>query len=186
MMLLLLLLSLLAASLGTAAAAPVAAGWMRPGSGEIAFAKAYGDHMVLAAAPAKSSVWGYGPPGTTVKVAAASEAAAVGGTAAAVVAEAQVEVKADGTWKAFLPPVSASATAHTITASAVGGQKSAALHDVLFGAVWVCGGQVRCAIMQLVAPATAQIVSGARLSCRSQTWSTPQARSQRFPGRRIA
>eukprot|EP01051_Picozoa_sp_SAG22_P005111 SAG22_NODE_295_length_12850_cov_9.179202_10_plen_222_part_00 len=94
------------------------------------FARAYGDHMVLAASPKHASVWGYAAPGAAVKV----QVAAIGHTA-------DVKAGADGTWKIYLPPVPASNTAHTITATA--DAKTVQLVGVLFGAVWVCGGQVR-------------------------------------------
>lgn len=119
------------------AAGTAAPRWVRPRTSELAFAKAYGDHMVLASAPNKSSVWGYGPPGTTVTVSASDAADG------REVAAAQVPVSADGTWKVLLAPVPASSTAHTISASlTAASQISISLHDVLFGAVWVCGGQV--------------------------------------------
>lgn len=125
--------------------------WVRPLTGELAFAKAYGDHMVLASAPNKSSVWGYGPPGTAVTV---SALVAADGREVAV---AEVPVSADGTWRVLLAPVPASSTAHTITASSTGAsQDSVSLHDVLFGAVWVCGGQV-LALNLLPAPLSTRV-----------------------------
>ena len=118
-----------------AAGAQTTPGWARGelAPGQLAFARAYGDHMVLAAGPAKASVWGYGSPGTTVRVSAAQEAEG------SVVSTADAVVGADGTWKAYLPPVAAGSAAHTVTATS--GAQSVALKDVLFGAVWVCGGQ---------------------------------------------
>ena len=108
--------------------------WVRGdlAAGQLAFARAYGDHMVLAAAPAKASVWGYGPPGTAVRVDAAREGES------SVVVTADAVAGTDGTWKAYLSPVAAGSAAHTVTATS--GAKSVALSDVLFGAVWVCGG----------------------------------------------
>ena len=132
-----LLLAAAAAGLAAATSPPRRSpGWVRGelGPGQLAFARAYGDHMVLAAAPAKASVWGYGTPGTTVRVSAAAEGS---GT----VAEAEAAVGADGTWKVYLPPVAATAAAHTVTATASGSGQSQRLADVLFGAVGVCGGQ---------------------------------------------
>lgn len=118
--------------------------WVRPRAGELAFAKAYGDHMVLAAAPSKSSVWGYGEPGTKVTVSAL--AAADGREVAA----AEAVVAEDGTWKVLLAPVTTSSMSHKIIASSTGtSQQSAILRDVLFGSVWVCGGQVLALVLRL-------------------------------------
>jgi hypothetical protein len=94
--------------------------------------------MVLAAGPAKASVWGYGGPGATVRVTATLG----GGNSSeegSIVATVDAAVGTDGTWKAYLPPVVAGSAAHTVTATS--GAQSVALTDVLFGAVWVCGGQ---------------------------------------------
>ena len=124
--------------------------WVWPRAGELAFAKAYGDHMVLAAAPSKSSVWGYGEPGTQVTVSALAVADG------REVAAAEAMVAEDGTWKVLLAPVTTSSMAHTITASSTGASQSAILRDVLFGSVWVCGGQV-LALVSVLRASTAHI-----------------------------
>ena len=100
------------------------------------FALAYGDHMVLQQAPAQASVWGFAPPSTRVTVTASS------GTAPAT--EAVAVAGSDGTWKAMLPAIPGGSSPYTITAaqdSAAAAPATIALADVLFGDVWVCGGQ---------------------------------------------
>eukprot|EP00040_Diaphanoeca_grandis_P014171 m.71704 g.71704 ORF g.71704 m.71704 type:complete len:647 (-) comp24383_c0_seq2:239-2179(-) len=97
------------------------------------FANAYGSHMVLAAAPNSSVVWGYAPNGaSSVTVTAAS-------TSGTTITSPPATVDSDGMWKAILPPINASLTPFTITAKT--SSDSIMLSDVLFGSVWVCGGQ---------------------------------------------
>ena len=50
-------------------------------------------------------------------------------------------VGADGIWRVSLPSTPASLTPHTLTATCASGG-SASLSDVLFGDVFLCGGQV--------------------------------------------
>jgi sialate O-acetylesterase len=114
------------------AAAATTPGWVRGDAGTLRFSRAHGDHMVLAAAPKKASVWGFGEAGQTVTVVVSSAVAAVD-------AATQAVVGADGQWKSFLAPVAAGATPHTVTATS--GAQTAKLSDVVFGQVWVCGGQ---------------------------------------------
>ena len=91
------------------------------------FALAYGDHMVLQRAPARATIWGFAPAAATVEV------TGVGTAAVTAVAGS------DGVWKVALPATDA-AVPHTITAR-IGGGSTITLSDVLFGDVWVCGGQ---------------------------------------------
>ena len=98
----------------------------RVGDG-FSLSKTLGDHMVLQRAPVSAVVWGFAPPGTTVTTTFGTQ---------------KIVSKADGnsTWRASLPPTPASATAHTISFAASTGE-TASLTDVLFGDVYVCGGQ---------------------------------------------
>ena len=107
----------------------------------VRFANPLGDHMVLQAGES-SQVWGFGPPGSPLVVTLQSS---VAGTPARVVRT--TVSAADGSWLARLPEVLAQpGTVHptyTITASARGAEngENATLTDVLFGDVFVCGGQ---------------------------------------------
>lgn len=92
-----------------------------------ALSRTLGDRMVLQRAPASAVVWGFAPPGTSVKTLFA-------GTSYTSTAGA------DTVWRQSLPPTPASATGVAITFSASTGA-TAALNDVLFGDVYVCGGQ---------------------------------------------
>ena len=86
------------------------------------------DHMVLQRAPAAAVVWGFAAPGTTVTT-------TFGG-------HPPLTSTADATsvWRAKLPPTAASAAPQTITFAASTGER-ASLNDVLFGDVYLCGGQ---------------------------------------------
>lgn len=98
------------------------------------FALAYGDHMVLQAAPRRSQVWGFAPAGAVVSVTLTSS------VQQQVLHEGNVTADASGMWKHLLPPTKAGAVAHRIAASTAAGE-NLVLSDVLFGRVWVCGGQ---------------------------------------------
>ena len=97
-------------------------------SGAFQLSNTLGDGMVLQRAPKAAVVFGLGTPGETVTTTfkgAALPAAVVG---------------ADGVWRQALPPTAASKDATTISfAGSSGG--SAVLKDVLFGDVFLCGGQ---------------------------------------------
>lgn len=103
--------------------------------------------MVLQRAPVSAVVWGFAPPGTKVTTTFGTQ---------------KIVSEADGnsTWRASLMPTAASATAHTISFSASTGETAtlsdgarssvlallgsltgAAAPAVLFGDVYVCGGQ---------------------------------------------
>ena len=126
-------LLLLAASPARAAADPAAA---------VRFANALGSHMVLQQAPHSSQVWGSGPPGATLRLKV--ERWPAPDPTEAVVAVISVPVDAQGHWLAKLPPVAATSGStpqgHRITATA-GSGAAAVLDDVVFGDVWLCGGQ---------------------------------------------
>ena len=104
------------------------------------FAKAYGNHMVLEAAPRSASVWGFAPTaGATVHVTVSAA------DSDELLHAVEAVAGPDLAWKAFLPPVEAGQAPHKVTAAlAAQGEVEAApivLEDVLFGSVWVCGGQ---------------------------------------------
>merc|ERR1712023_615424 len=86
------------------------------------------DHMVLQRAPASAVVWGFATPGTVVTT-SFHEIKPIASTA-----------DATGVWRAKLPPTPATSTGQSIYFSASTGEK-AVLKDVLFGDVFVCGGQ---------------------------------------------
>uniref|UniRef100_A0A1X7VNH6 Uncharacterized protein n=1 Tax=Amphimedon queenslandica TaxID=400682 RepID=A0A1X7VNH6_AMPQE len=92
------------------------------------FANYYGDNMVLQRAPASPAVWGFVPScdPVTVNFNGKDMAATV--------------VKGDKCkFVAKIPPTAATANGLTITATS--GSSSISLKNVIFGDVWVCGGQ---------------------------------------------
>ena len=85
-----------------------------------------GDGMVLQRTQA-ATVWGFGDPGVTV-------------TTTFLGSTLQTTVGQDGVWRQALPPQKATATPTTLSfAGSDGG--TAQLRDVLFGDVYLCGGQ---------------------------------------------
>ena len=92
-----------------------------------------GDHMVLQRDSPEAKVWGFAAPGDMVTTTLGSTAALT------TVADSH------GVWRQRLPPQPASLTPQTIRFhSAMGG--SATLRDVLFGDVYLCGGQSNMAV----------------------------------------
>jgi sialate O-acetylesterase len=94
-----------------------------------------GDHMVLQSAPRHAQIFGWAAPGdeVTVTVRAAS------GTE-----QPQVHVavaKNDSSWSAQLDPVAAGARPYNISARSKHLGDGVTLVDVLFGELWMCGGQ---------------------------------------------
>ena len=87
-----------------------------------------GDHMVLQRAPQQAVIWGHTKPGATVTTKFDSV-----GTYTATAG-------ADGVWRQKLPATAASKRAYTIAVSGSAGE-SQTLSDVLFGDVYLCGGQ---------------------------------------------
>ena len=94
------------------------------------FSAAFNDHMVLQQ-NRDFAVFGFGTPGRTVTVTLKK-----GDT---VVEEAQTIVSAEGTWTVDLKAVAGSIDTYTL--SAADGYATQTLSDVLFGEVWVTGGQ---------------------------------------------
>ena len=105
------------------------------------FATSFGSNMVLAAAPKQSIIWGYAPIGSgpvkvNVKVSLSAN------HSGHMVATAPAPVAADGSWKAVLDKTPAAGdTAWTVTAVSDTAAAPIELVNVLFGTVWVCGGQ---------------------------------------------
>ncbi|XP_017322201.3 sialate O-acetylesterase [Ictalurus punctatus] len=95
---------------------------------EFCFASYYGEHMVLQRAPEKAVVWGYGTAGAEVQITLAGPQ--------------NEQVKSvpvlEGIWKVILDPVQAGGP-YNLTAVQKGNK--IVLTDVLFGDVWLCGGQ---------------------------------------------
>ncbi|MCJ8733554.1 hypothetical protein PDJAM_G00224870 [Pangasius djambal] len=95
---------------------------------EFRFASYYGQHMVLQRAPEKAVVWGYGTTGAEVQISLA-------GPQNEQVNSVPV---LDGIWKVILDPVQVGGP-YNLTATQRGSK--IVLTDVLFGDVWLCGGQ---------------------------------------------
>ena len=87
----------------------------------------FGDGMVLQRAPARAMIFGAATPNATVTT-------TVGTLSFTSTADA------DGIWRQRLPPANASRTGVNISVSS--GNLTAHLKDVLFGDVYICGGQV--------------------------------------------
>eukprot|EP00418_Pyrodinium_bahamense_P085379 CAMPEP_0179051066 /NCGR_PEP_ID=MMETSP0796-20121207/21055_1 /TAXON_ID=73915 /ORGANISM="Pyrodinium bahamense, Strain pbaha01" /LENGTH=532 /DNA_ID=CAMNT_0020747599 /DNA_START=60 /DNA_END=1658 /DNA_ORIENTATION=- len=85
-----------------------------------------GDHMILQRAPLSAVVWGFAPPGTVV-------------TATFRGLEHTCTAGSDAVWRVRLPPTVAGGP-YTIHFLASTGE-TALLSDVLFGDVYLCGGQ---------------------------------------------
>ena len=83
-------------------------------------------HMALQRAPHSAQLWGWADPGTSVSVLLDATTLA------------SVEPAADGTWTVELPP-QAAGWDHTITVT--DGTISIELTDIVFGDVYICGGQ---------------------------------------------
>ena len=108
---------------------PLESALLAPGAATRAFvSRTLGSHMVLQAAPQQATVWGFASAGTTVKV---TMDGAHPMTATS---------DATGVWRQKLPATAGSDTPHTIMIQGSGGQ-TAAMHNVLFGDVYLCGGQ---------------------------------------------
>lgn len=86
-----------------------------------------GDHMVLQRAPQAATVWGYTAPGANVTTTFDGK-------------NYTSTADTDGTWRQQLPPMQASKTAYTLVFQSSHGER-ATLKDVLFGDVYICGGQ---------------------------------------------
>ena len=99
-----------------------------------------GSNMVLQRAPQQAVVWGFADAGTKVTTIMDGGAKTMEATA-----------DSNGVWRQKLPATAASSTAHEFTFKSSDGQ-SAAMSNVLFGDVYLCGGQSN---MQFAMPAIA-------------------------------
>ncbi|KAK5904450.1 hypothetical protein CesoFtcFv8_006014 [Champsocephalus esox] len=96
--------------------------------GVLRFASYYQDHMVLQKSPERAVVWGYGSEGAQVKF-------TLSGQYQQKISQATVT---NGTWRVTLDPVEAGGP-YNVTAAVL--NITAVLTDVLFGDIWLCGGQ---------------------------------------------
>jgi sialate O-acetylesterase len=88
--------------------------------------KTLGDHMVLQR-DTVFNVWGFAPPGTTVKTSFAGK-------------QYSATAGSDTIWRQQLPPTPANKAGQVLSFSASTGE-AAQLNDVLFGDVYICSGQ---------------------------------------------
>jgi sialate O-acetylesterase len=106
-----------------------------------------GSHMVLQRAPKVAVVWGHTASGavvtTTMTAADPSICMLSHGQAAHCGTQTwNSTAGADGTWRQQLPPIPGTRAAYNFTfSSSNSSEESAAMHDVLFGDVFLCGGQ---------------------------------------------
>ncbi|KAF3693001.1 Sialate O-acetylesterase [Channa argus] len=92
------------------------------------FASYYEDHMVLQKSPERSVLWGYGPEGTQVIVSLLGP----------IKQKTSPVTVTKGIWRVTLDPVEAGGP-YNVTAAVQ--NSTVTLTDVLFGDVWLCGGQ---------------------------------------------
>ncbi|KAL7400798.1 hypothetical protein ABVT39_017977 [Epinephelus coioides] len=96
--------------------------------GDLRFASYYGDHMVLQKSPESAVLWGYGSDGAQVTL-------ILSGPTKQKTSPVTVT---NGIWRVTLDPVEAGGP-YNVTA--VTKDSNATLTDVLFGDIWLCGGQ---------------------------------------------
>lgn len=103
-----------------------------------------GDHMVLQSAPRSAQIFGWAPtPGDEITVTVRAANGADGQppqTHTAVAAN-------DSSWSVSLAPVAAGARPYNISTWSKHLSDGVTLIDVLFGELWMCGGQVRKEIL---------------------------------------
>ncbi|XP_076138671.1 sialate O-acetylesterase-like [Alosa pseudoharengus] len=100
-------------------------------SGELRFASYYGDHMVLQKAPERAVIWGYGTNNTTVVV-------NLTGLSNRKTFRSAVR---DRIWRVTLDPVKPGGPYNLSAVERGGSDGEVMLTDVMFGDVWLCGGQ---------------------------------------------
>ncbi|XP_056622150.1 sialate O-acetylesterase [Triplophysa dalaica] len=97
---------------------------------KLRFASYYGSHMVLQKAPAQAVVWGYAEPGAEIVLSLCGSLNVPASSAHVV----------NGIWRITLSPVEAGGP-YNLTISQSTTNSSVMLTDVLFGDIWLCGGQ---------------------------------------------
>uniref|UniRef100_A0A672ITN0 Sialate O-acetylesterase domain-containing protein n=1 Tax=Salarias fasciatus TaxID=181472 RepID=A0A672ITN0_SALFA len=95
---------------------------------QLRLASYYGDHMVLQKSPARAVLWGYGPEGAHVTVSLSGPTQQR--TSPVTVTE--------GIWRVTLDPVEPGGPYMVDVSSET---STVNMTDVLFGDIWVCGGQ---------------------------------------------
>ena len=95
-----------------------------------------GSHMVLQAAPRTAQIFGWAAPGDTISVSLAAA-----DTAATPQRHTARASSSDGYWMVQLSPVAASATQYNVSVRSAALDDGVVLVDVLFGELWMCGGQ---------------------------------------------
>ena len=106
-----------------------------------------GSNMVLQRAPQQAVLWGFAPAGTTVTTRFNS-------------AMLTATADASGVWRQKLPATPASAKAYEIGIKGSNGE-AAILTNILFGDVYLCGGQSN---MQFSMPAIANVTAEVALA----------------------
>ena len=127
---------------------PLESALLAPGAATRAFvSRTLGSHMVLQAAPQQATVWGSTNPGARVTTSFDEQ----NFTATADV---------NGTWRQRLPPTPASSQPHVLSFHSTSGE-AATLEDVVFGEVFICGGQSN---MEMALPANTNSSAEAQLA----------------------
>ncbi|XP_063291972.1 sialate O-acetylesterase [Pelobates fuscus] len=99
------------------------------------FASYYGDHMVLQKAPSKAVIWGYGEVGATVTVSLYKDLDTV--TKKSVFIN-----EPEAVWRVVLDPIDHGGPYQLVATQHYEGEITyIMLTDILFGDVWLCGGQ---------------------------------------------
>lgn len=108
---------------------PIEPALLAPGTATRAFvSRTLGDHMVLQAAPQSAVVWGATVSGAVVTTTFDGHSY-------------EATANLNGTWRQRLPPTGASTKPYTLSMVSTVPGENATLSDVVFGEVFVCGGQ---------------------------------------------
>ncbi|XP_062861210.1 sialate O-acetylesterase [Trichomycterus rosablanca] len=100
---------------------------------EFHFASYYGDHMVLQRAPERAVVWGFGTTDSEVQL-------TLSGSQNKIHSVQSVPVF-NGIWKVILDPLQAGGPYNLTAVQSGSSGAKIVLTDVMFGDVWLCGGQ---------------------------------------------
>ena len=127
---------------------PIEPALLAPGTATAAFvSRTLGDHMVLQAAPQSAVVWGATTPSAVVTTTFDGQSY-------------EATANTNGTWRQRLPPTAASTKPFTLSMRSTSGE-NATLSDVVFGEVFVCGGQSN---MEFAVPALTNSTDEAQLA----------------------